>query len=311
MPGQILHIEVDNIYDCYPLYYELYSRSKRYKKSECAGAVEAMKSLAEYNNKIGGIDFQSVGFNILEILSGRGDHQPLFPSVDPFKINKYLNLDIRPHDSADFVQGNAINYIAPAELGINFIVGFFFSASTITDTNGVHSRKVLLDLFKNMKANLPRGGGFLLDFSPGGYETSISTMVPVDTHYQVDIQPGAELRTLCKINEDDPCIVSYMRRVEYDRNTSTVYDYFSYPFEIWAGGEKYAEIRVKEPLTQRYVSEPELVDIAAEAGFGEIQLFNFSHPKGPYVKLPMRYSINSEIVNADKLMATNILAINR
>lgn len=311
MPEQIIQIENDNIYDCYPLYYEIYSRSKRYKKSETAGAFEIMKSLAEWNNKTGTIDFQATGFNILEILAGRGDHQPLYPPLEPFKIGKYLNLDIRDHTSPDFVQGDATTYKAPPQLNINLIIGFFFTASTITDENGVHSRKVLLDLFKNAKANLPKGGGFAIDFSPGGYQTSMECVEPADTHYQADVEEGAELRALCKVPDGVPCVLSYMRRVEYDRNTSTVYDYFPYPFEIWAGGEKYAEIRIKTPLTQRYISEPELVDIAHEAGFDEIQLFNFSHSKGPYIKLPMRYTITSKLVDADHLMATNMLCINK
>lgn len=311
MPEQIIQIEADNIYDVYPLYYELYSRSKRYKKSETNGAFEAMKALAVWNNRTGNIDFQKVGFNVLEVLAGRGDHQPLYPPLDPFKINSYYNLDIRHHEGENFIQGDATTYKVLPERGINFIIGFFFTGSTITDENGVHSRKVLIDLFKNAKANLPKGGGFMIDFSPGGYNTSITCAEPADIHYQAEVPKGNELRALCKVDEDSPCIISYMRRIEYDRNTSTVYDYFPYPFEIWANGEKYAEIKIKQPLTQRYISETELVDIAHEAGFEEIQLFNFSHPKGPYQSLPMRYSITSKIVDADALMATNILCINK
>lgn len=306
-------LSYENIYDCYPLYFELYSRSNRYKNSEVKAAQHMMRWLADFNSQHGLLDFGASGFNVLEILAGRGDHYHRFPDLkegEVPRINSYYNLDIREHDGDNCVVGDCTTYKPDPKMNINFIIGFFFTGSTITDKNGVHSRKVLLDMFRNAYESLPEGGGFSIDFSSGGYYTSLSCLEPANNPHYRDIDVDSELSRLCNVPQDSKNVsVTYLRTTRYNRLESTVFDHFEHPFEVWADGVKYAEIHIKTPLTQRYISEPELVDIAMEAGFKTIQLFNCNHPKGPYDTLPMNFTIADPVKDVDALMATNILCV--
>jgi hypothetical protein len=82
---------------------------------------------------------------------------------------------------------------------------------------------------------------------------------------------------------------------------------------VWADGELMGEIDIKNPLTQRYMSETEVLDCAKEAGFDEFMFFRCEHPRGKYEKLLTNFVVDrdTDMGNAQMLMSTNLLCINK
>lgn len=151
-----------------------------------------------------------------------------------------------------------------------------------------------------------------MDFNPDGYTSSFTSLDQANVHYQPDVGADSKIRTDFGIGPKEACVASFFKSTQYDRLSGTNIESFPGSVEIWASGVKKGEIVINSPLTQRYFSEPELVDCAREAGFSEFMFLRVTNPGAKYIKLPTQFSIDDTISedNIGLLMANNLLCIN-
>lgn len=283
-------MRINHLYDFYELYSSLYSREYSWKASEARGMGFAMSHTAIRSKKLlaqgkPALDFEKDGFDVMEIFSGKGEHHMHLKLPGALKLNSYQHNDLRDHsaDCPNFTQGNSMDVKFE---GRNFISALFYSMSSLHDEHGSHDRKYMVQLFKNMYDNLPEGGAFYADFCSGGYALSLSVdETDTDDFTEVDIDSDSPLRVALDIPYHVTCKIQYKKRSVYNRTTATNSDFFITPISIIAGSRTIAEVYVQEPMTQRYYSETELLDIAKDAGFTDFMFFNLDYSDAEFEKL--------------------------
>lgn len=281
---------INHLYDFYELYGALYSREYPWKAAEGRGLGFAMAHAAVRSKKLlaqgkPALNFEVEGFNLMEIFSGRGEHHMHMKLPEALKINSYQHNDMRDHSEVcpDFIQGDSTTTTFE---GRNFIAALFYSMSSLHDEHGNHDRKLLLKLFKNMYDNLPAGGAFFADFCSDGYNMSLAVDDSDSEDFtEVSVDSDSPIRTALNIPYHVQCTISYKKRSVYNRVTATCSDFFTTPITVTAGSRTVAEVYVQEPMTQRYFSEPELIDIAKEAGFTDFMFFSLDYSDADFTKL--------------------------
>lgn len=287
---------IHHLYDNYPLYATLYSRCYAWKAAEARGMAFALSHLASHSARQAlrghsSLNFEAEGFDILEIFAGKGEHSSHLQLPEPLWCGRYAHNDIRDHSAScqDFIVGDSMS-LDVREEGFNVIAALFYTMSSLHDDNAVHSREILLRLFRNVYQNLPEGGAFFADFCRDGYQLSLAVdstndMEDEDDNTTVELDPDSPLRKAYGIPYNVNAELVYKKKSVYNRITSTSYDHFTTPIRLYAGSKLVAEITVKEPLSQRYFSEPELVDIAKEAGFTDFLFFSLDYSDSDFRKL--------------------------
>lgn len=283
---------INHLYDFYELYSALYSREYSWKAAEARGMSFVMAHTAVRSKKLlaqgkAAINFEKEGFNVLEIFAGRGEHEKHLKLPPELKITRYTHNDLRDHSAEcpNFVQGDATT--TKFDFGQNFIAALFYTMSSVHDDHGSHNRQLMVKLFKNAYDNLPPGGAFYFDFCSGGYAMSLAVDATdeEDEETEVVVEPDSALRLALGIPYHIGCKIQYRKRSVYDRTTATCIDHFVTPISVIAGARTVATIHIKEPMTQRYYSEPELVDIAREAGFTDFLFFNLDYSDSAFERL--------------------------
>lgn len=282
---------IEHIYDDYNLYSATYSRNPSYKMGEALGALFTMHELQRRDP----VAFKS--FNVLEILGGHSEHQHY---MNMFKgdldIANYKFLDAVP-GASDVIVGDVLYTKFSDMFSANFAVGFFFSASSVMDLRGthrsLHARSVLLALYKNIYENLPAAGAFMLDFVNNGYENALfATESTEDEEFEVSF--FHPLRKEYGIPPWGACMVKMTRKVNYDRLTGMNMDYFTVPATIEHEGKVYGRITIKQPMTQRYFSETELIDIALDAGFDNVMMLQTDYKGNDYKVLENKIELDKD-----------------
>lgn len=282
--------KVDHIYHDYNLYAATYSRTPSYKLGEALGALFVMNELQNISPK----DFSS--FRVLEILAGQSEHKQFLFDHANVHVQDYKYLDSEGDPSQGVIKGDVLTTDLKV-YDFNFIIGYFFSASSVMDLNGdhrsVHARSVLWTLFENMYRSLPEVGAFVLDFAVNGYENALNaTKGTEEETFPVPFFHG--LRKEYGIPPHGKCEVILNRKAVYDRMTSTVTDYFTKPVLIQYAGETVARVHVKEAMSQRYFSETELVDIALDAGFTKLLICKNDYVENDYEILDNQIDLEDE-----------------
>jgi len=298
--------KVEHIYHDYNLYAATYSRTPSYKLGEALSVLFTMNELKHLDPK----RFNSC--SVLEILAGRSEHRKFINDYANVKIESYRYLD--SDGSADdraVVRSDALSVDLKAlNIDVNFIVGFFFSASSVMDLNGshrsVHARSVVAQLFKNMYDNLPDVGAFSLDFAVNGYENGLyATKGTEEETFPVPFFHA--LRAEYGLPAHGTCEVVLNRKAVYDRLTSTVTDSFTKPVLINYNGETVGRVHVKEAMSQRYFSESELTDMALDAGFSKILLLKNDYMENTYDILPNVIDLEED-EEIDESVVSNFMA---
>ena len=293
-------IKIEHLYHDYDLYSATFSRPPSYKLGEALSAVFTMHEL----QRISANGFSS--FAIMEILAGRSEHKDNIRTwASNLDIRDYVLLDSEC-ESDECIKGDALDADF-SQHDVNLIFGFFFSASSVVDLSGkhrdLHARTVVADLYKNMYRNLPKIGAFSLDFASNGYIASLCS--PEGEHTEVlDVPFYSKLRATYGLPAWGKCTVTMHRYATYDRLTSTTIYLFSKPIVIHYEGDVVARIQVKQPMTQRYFSEPELVDMALDAGFSRVMLLKNNYAENDFEVLPRFISLaDDELLDNDDVPA--------
>lgn len=275
--------KVEHIYHDYNLYAATYSRSPSYKLGEALGALFVMNELKNIDPK----SFSS--FSVLEILAGQSEHkQYMFDHANSdVHISEYSYLDSEGDPAQGVIKGDVLTTNLK-DNNFNFIIGYFFSASSVMDLTGAHrsahARSVVAKLFENMYNNLPEVGAFVLDFAENGYENSLYATKGTEEE-TFDVPFYHALRQEYDIPAHGKCEVVVHRKATYDRRTSTVTDEFTKPVLIKYAGETVARVHVKQAMTQRYFSETELSDMAIDAGFTKLMFLQNEYSENDYTLL--------------------------
>lgn len=301
-------LTVNHLFEVYELYQELYGRAPGWKTAESDAMSFAMACLASRSKKQKmlnkpHIDFAAEGFTVLEVFSGRGEHYKHLNLPDELKLNKYHHLDMVDHSAAapDFVLGNVMD-VDLKDLNLNCIVAPFYSVSTVFDEAYRHTRANLLKWFSSMRRSLREGGGLFIDYAPNGYNQGLYAASADDAAAQkLEILPNRPLRRRFSIPYDVKCTVELSQKAWYDRMTATFYEQFSCPISVNAGSQTVAQVTVRQPLTQRYFTEPELVDVALETGFRDILFFCNDYSDGLFELLDSKLETTDYCIDDDNV----------
>jgi len=277
---------VEHIYNDYNLYGATYSRCPSYKFGEALGALFIMNELRNLDPK----NFSE--FNVLEILAGHSEHQKYMMEHGGSSLIKsyhYLDSEDDSNGHRGVIVGDALYVDIDPGLGINFITGFFFSASSVLDLNGSHrsrhARSVVAQLYKNMYRGLPEVGAFILDYANNGYYSALCA-TKGEEEEEFDVPFYHPLRKEYGLPSHGKCLVKLTRKSVYNRLTSENSDIFTKPVVIEYEGTVVGRVTVRQPMTQRYFSEPELVDMAHEAGFTKVMLLKNDYVENDFEVLP-------------------------
>lgn len=280
--SSVITKEVNHIYEAYNLYGVTYSRNPSYKLGEALGVLSFMS----YLKAMDPLEFSS--FRVLELMAGKNSEHRKFvlDNADHFKdicIEKYSYLDNIKSDEAKEKDPNKLSSGDILELdapGFNFIMALFYSASGVMDLSGKHSslhaRSVCKQLYISVYNNLPDGGVFYLDYPMNGYYSSMG-IISGEHECTYSIPEFHPLRQEFNIPAGRVAFAKLTLTITYDRLSSTVYENFVKPVRIYYVEHNdpdnqilVGKVKVREPLSQRYFGEPELTDMALEAGFSQI-----------------------------------------
>lgn len=293
---------VQHIYHDYNLYAATYSRCPSYKMGEALGALFTMHEL----QRLSPDGFPS--FTVLEILAGRSEHYSYMKQFSQgLDIRGYHTLE--SEGSGTGLKGDVLSYSIDPHLNINFIIGFFFSASSVLDLDerhrSIHARSVVAQLFKNMYANLPDVGAFVLDYANNGYNNALMATKGADSEeFEVPFYHG--LRADYGLPPAGKCVVKMTRNSVYDRLTGMNSDHFTKPLHIEYEGEVVGKVTVELPMTQRYFAETELVDMAQDAGFTKIMLLKSDYSENDFEVLSDQIELDDEEEIDDDNMGAHV-----
>lgn len=298
---------VNHIYECYPLYFTLFGRSRHVKVYDAMTAVIAFENWRHER----GIK----KLKVLELFAGQSEHKEHFIGQfsDPAVIQRYDCLDLHITDpAAGVVQGDALTFDYRE---YNAVLAFYFSlAATFVQDQTKHPRRQLDAFTRQAASTLKKGSAFFLHLGQLDHVGSLAHPVK-DEVEEIDLWPGHPL--LCHFGvADDSGTVTLEKETSYDRYTGCTYDHFK-RIELRTSRRLIAKISIKDPFVQRFWTEPEVVDSLMLAGFSDIDFYHneLTYEDGPYERLSrtLRYpdcpSAKDFDDAEDCYVATELLAI--
>lgn len=260
-------VKIPHIYAHYALYQLMYGRELDTKVFEAIHSGVAAEHFFLNSMKKKG------ELNILELFAGRSEHKQFFMQSCKVPVNKYDCLDNQPDAIVPgVVLGDAVTSKYPGNY--NFIIAHYYSLSSC-----ITSRSELVALFKNIYKNLRsngKEGGFFFHLSPNGYQSALLNVGEPVKQFDFYIPIGHPIRALYGIDpyERDCVVVSDILR-DYNRVTCINADRIKNTTLVVKGKVK-VKFVIENPFLFRYWSEPEVVDIALEAGFTGFEFYNNS-----------------------------------
>jgi len=260
-------LEFKSMYEIYPLYQIMYGRDIDTKAYEALNASIAAEHFWINEMKKKG------SLRVLELFAGKSEHKQYFMQSCTVPIELYDCLDNQPEViGGDVVFGDAIESIYPKKY--NFIIAHYYSLDTCTIY-----RDKLIGLMRNVYGNLSnfkrnKSGAFFFHLSSDGYRNALLNVGEPIKGFKYFVPPAHPLRTMFNVDPyDTTCHVQADTKREYNRITCINYDFVSNT-KLMVRGKAVAQFSFDEPFCHRFWSEPEVVDIALDAGFKKIEFYN-------------------------------------
>ena len=210
------------------------------------------------------------GVSVLEIMAGANSTHSQYIQ----EIMKRWNFNLKSIRSLDSVSDDPNVKKADVrtfELGETFdaIAGFYYALGAIIPTTRESAVAALRQSYKHLN----KGGLFFTTFLADAYHEIIEEQedsVLSGEERTYDIPPSmTRWRNMLGIpfNKDPLELVGTMKET-YDRRTGLIsYHYHNFRVVSKHDDTVYIKFKIRRPITIRYWSEPEIADMAAEAGF--------------------------------------------
>ena len=286
-------VSLDHAYDFYPLYQLTYGRQVDVKAFEALNASVAADNFWSSNLRTTKTGL-GPALRILELFAGVSEHKALFESISRLPIQKYDALDINHTIKSPHVMiGDALTADYP---GYNFIMAHYYSLATCTD-----SRAALQALFNNVHRNLTSAkkrkkgsAAFYFHLGHDGYTNALLNVgVPVK-NFELFVPYGHDLRKAFNLDRYDDCTLTYDTLREYNRVTSLNTDWVK-NIKLRIKGVPVVEFKIAQPFVSRFWSEPEVVDIAKEAGFTGFHFYHFGTDSRGDVAEASRFQLHAVV----------------
>lgn len=285
-----------HVYETPAVYSAIYGRQHGYKMGE----AQAYAHILEKSRPASA----SKKMTVLELLAGdTSKHRDYFMSLYSFssQIDKYLSMDGIANGDFDIIRD-------PLGHKFDVALAYFYSANCIVDmkNGGRVTREGTVRALKNVFDHLKPGGLFILDSVSDGYsvstclDSSVTGEILKTAHY-VDYgsELGIDLRKRgLKFDPQDRVELHARTRSYYDHASSNSIDDLQ-SVTCFLNDKPVFKVGYTVPFCIRYFSEPELLDMAREAGFTACDLWFCEYSNADFKQLEPTLMFPSEIDEND------------
>ncbi|QJT70813.1 hypothetical protein GR7B_00015 [Vibrio phage vB_VcorM_GR7B] len=296
-----INIELQSIYDIYPLYKAVYGRPQFYKSYDNWKLLQAMDTYSGVSGKDFGANLK--GLNILETFAGQSEHKDDFLRECPFPINSYRTMDIHG-DGRDVWKGDACLDTYPDNADI--IVAHYHSLPCILPKDGYTSRQLIVEMFKRVHEALTKSGGIFFlhvgdpDASEGINDFAANNMLQ---HYIPQFSP---LRSAFKEHQfglQENLLLEFYEDSYYDLVRCTQISTIRADL---IGDDVTLNITIKDKWEQRMWAYWEIMDCAVEAGFVAEGIHPFHVPDLKLNRYDEAIYLCDKIVSKNKQTKLNV-----